>query len=342
MPPEALAKVRAQYPQYADIPDAELAHKIVTKYPQYQDLLGDVAAQRDPYLRGVPKEPGSPGPPEQVTGEGAPMSTLLTTAATAPLAMGGGALAARLGVPAVLGRVGAVGAAGAGRRMAEGQTGMEPVWGGLLDAIVAGLTEGVVSVTTGGGKIPLTNIKVGLKEWGAPSRAFEWATKAPRKAIDMVASRLPKTPVLNIPSMSAKPMTVDDAVAKLAKMTGAEYQIARAELASELSRLDIQKFIPTASGQFVKGPGPSAGSVFKKFTSPERFEPSGFANLAEGLREALSGPTGRSVADALATSPIAGIPAGALGLAAIAPSLVRHLPGGKQIVGEEEHRGGGF
>lgn len=39
------AKIKAKYPQYADIPDAELEQKILAKYPQYADMAsGDQAA----------------------------------------------------------------------------------------------------------------------------------------------------------------------------------------------------------------------------------------------------------------------------------------------------------
>jgi len=42
MPKDYLDKIRAKYPQYADIPDTTLAQKIVAKYPEYQDVLGDM------------------------------------------------------------------------------------------------------------------------------------------------------------------------------------------------------------------------------------------------------------------------------------------------------------
>lgn len=39
------SKIKAKYPQYADIPDAELTQKILAKYPQYQDLVGGAVTQ---------------------------------------------------------------------------------------------------------------------------------------------------------------------------------------------------------------------------------------------------------------------------------------------------------
>src|SRR3990167_4047615 len=49
-------------------------------------------------------------------------------------------------------------------------------------------------------------------------------------------------------------LTVDEAVKRLAELTGPEYRVARAEIASELSRLDVQR---------VTGPKPLAGAIFK-------------------------------------------------------------------------------
>lgn len=43
MPLEHLQALREKYPQYADIPDQQLASQVVAKYPQYRDILGDVA-----------------------------------------------------------------------------------------------------------------------------------------------------------------------------------------------------------------------------------------------------------------------------------------------------------
>ena len=44
MPLEYLQRLRTQYPEYSDIPDQDLARRIIEKYPQYQDALGDIAA----------------------------------------------------------------------------------------------------------------------------------------------------------------------------------------------------------------------------------------------------------------------------------------------------------
>ena len=49
-----LARFREKYPQYADIPDQELARRIVEKYPEYRDILGDVAAGTTTRKAGAP------------------------------------------------------------------------------------------------------------------------------------------------------------------------------------------------------------------------------------------------------------------------------------------------
>lgn len=44
MPADALQRLRAKYPQYNDIPDQELARRVISRHPEYQDILGDIAA----------------------------------------------------------------------------------------------------------------------------------------------------------------------------------------------------------------------------------------------------------------------------------------------------------
>lgn len=217
-----------------------------------------------------------------------------------PLIAGSGGAAAAVGVPAVAGRIAASGALGAAQSLARGEGLGEMGWHGLLDAIVAGVTEGAVSaIARPGGRL--------LGKAGAASRAFDWATKAPGEALEAIRARLPAGKWLNVPSLSSAKLTVQEAVDKLATMTGNDYQLARQELASELNRLDVQA---------VTGPKPLAGKVFKDRTSADRFVPSGFSRVAEAARKALTGPTGRAVADTAAITPYQGIPALALAGAA--------------------------
>jgi hypothetical protein len=50
------AQIKAKYPQYATIPDAQLVEKVVTKYPQYKSRLGGAApsAPSDANIRTAP------------------------------------------------------------------------------------------------------------------------------------------------------------------------------------------------------------------------------------------------------------------------------------------------
>jgi len=40
-----MQKLREKYPEYNDMPDQELAQRVIAKYPVYEDLLGDIAKQ---------------------------------------------------------------------------------------------------------------------------------------------------------------------------------------------------------------------------------------------------------------------------------------------------------
>src|ERR1700675_1049679 len=45
------AQIKAKYPQYASIPDAQLVEKVTAKYPQYKSVIGGAA-------------PSAPKPPD--------------------------------------------------------------------------------------------------------------------------------------------------------------------------------------------------------------------------------------------------------------------------------------
>lgn len=169
---------------------------------------------------------------------------------------------------------------------------------GLLDAITAGVTEAVFGK---GAKL--------VSKVSAPMRGLEWATRAPREALDALAARLPKGKFMNVPSIAGGKMTAEEAIDELVKLRGAEYKQARDEIASELSRLDKQR---------VTGPKPVAGTVFKQRTEPEIFESRRSPTLmhaAENTAKAMRAPLTRSAADVAATTPIPegdGLPFGAI------------------------------
>lgn len=223
---------------------------------------------------------------------------LMDPRTTAPVTGLGGVAAKALGAPAVLGRVAtAAGLGGAAGALTDGAAGYHA----LLDGAVAAITEGALS---GVSKLP----KVGLEKTGAPARAFKWATNAPVEAWEALKARLPGGKWLNVPSLSSSLLTAEEAVKKLAKLTGKDYQLAREEIASEFTRLDAQR---------MTGPKPFAGKVFKGRTSPERFEPSTLSSVAEAARGALDSNAVRAGADAIAGTPYEGVPLGAVAAAAL-------------------------
>lgn len=333
-----------------------------TREQALEQVMGskDYTEGLDPYLRNVPQPPDV-NQPTKVTGAGIDpvragkvivgaekpesMSDYGLLAASAALPIAGAGMAAgraaaaapslvRAAAPTV-GRMVGAGLVGAGREAAGGGDAQSVLFSGLLDAVVGGLTEGAMKVAGSGAKV--AGVKLGLKEWGAPVRAFEYASKAPKEVLDTLAERLPSGKWVNAPSLSKQPMTFKEAVEKLVDAKqgkkGLDYQVARAEIAHEMNRLDIQR---------VTGPKPLAGQVFKKGTSPERFDPSDFSRFAESARRAIGSNTGRSIADALTTTPIEGAPLGAWAGAFLLPQmLAEKVPGARQLIQEERvHTGG--
>jgi hypothetical protein len=65
MPKEYLDKIRAKYPQYADIPDTTLAQQIIAKHPEYQDILGDMT-HTTPVAQSAPADQSDPSYGERV------------------------------------------------------------------------------------------------------------------------------------------------------------------------------------------------------------------------------------------------------------------------------------
>lgn len=94
MSQQALQKLRAQYPEYSDLSDQDLASKVIKAYPEYQDLLGDVTQARKPTFT-MAHRPGSP-----TVGQYA-QSALEELSVPVGALLGGAAGAAMGGVPAV-------------------------------------------------------------------------------------------------------------------------------------------------------------------------------------------------------------------------------------------------
>ncbi len=339
-----LAAFREKYPQYKDLSDDALGTSLAAKYPAYADLAPKAAAKtapatEEPILPGAVKDVlGVSGRPGAVPLTGAPgtktplgvvlkpegaLERLTQAAVTTPAILAGGEALGVLGAPAALGRIAASGLIGGAEAKAQGRS---FGYGALLDAIVAGMTEGAGTALM---KAP----KVGAEALADPimraRAALRYATEAPDKALAGLRARLPKGAWLNVPSLSKSRLTVDDAVAKLAKMEGNAYQQARAEIASEMNRLDVQR---------VTGPKPLAGAVFKHETSPERFTPRSTAlqRVAEQvatLPREQAAPL-RAAWDTAMMEDVYGVPLGAIAGAALkeAPgALLRRIPGRELI-----------
>lgn len=232
------------------------------------------------------------------TGNARPYGERLGRAVFQPKNLGESALREAIMAPVsavtMPGRIAASAATGPITALASGKSLGDAGWAGALDAAVAGLTEGVGA---GVGKV--------ASRFGAPARAYQYATEAPGKALEYLKARLPAGKWLSVPSLGPGKMTVEEAVGKLAKAERRTYEVARAEIAHEMSRLDAQR---------LTGPKPLAGQVFKHETAPERFAPSRFSKVAEGVAQAAKSPVTRGTADVAATTPVdeAGLPQGAL------------------------------
>jgi hypothetical protein len=290
------------------IPPGAIPRDPTPKAPQqapYSDPYGPLTGGILDTL-GLTKRPGARTPLDVALSPQGVSEHIARGMMAAPAIYFGGLGAGAAGVPALAGEMAASGLIGAAEAAKEGRS---PGAAALTDATVAGLTGGVVPKV-----LPTITRIPGVQELAKPAQAFKWATEAPKKMLAAIKDRLPKAAFVNVPSLSKSPMNPVDAVKKLTELTGLEYQQARGEIISEFNRLDIQKWLTTATGDFVKGPKPYAGSVFKAGTSKARFEPPTTAKVAEAVRPAA--PVARASGEALATDPVApGVPAG--GVAAL-------------------------
>jgi len=340
-----LKAVREKYPQYADMTDDALGRALATKYPAYADLApapSAVASRPMPpappmiapgtILSGALKEtfgmgerPGAvplTGTPETKTPLGVLLKPegvaehLAQAAVTTPLIAAAGGGAAALGSPAVLGRIAAL--AGIGGASSVAHKGSLSSLDALLHGVAAGSAEALLGLIPHLGTAKrLGNIRT-LAELAEKMRVtkagLKYATESIQLAFDAVKARL-KTAKINIPSLSGKPMVAQDAIDRLKGREGHNYQQTLKEIASELDRLDIQKWITTAAGGFVRGPRPRAGTEFLSRAAPERFVYAGTPaeRAAEHIVGALKHPGTRAVMDVAATEEIApGVPAGAV------------------------------
>jgi len=267
------------------------------KEPSFEDVYGQARGEAPP------KEGGFRGAMNKVLDTVPPLHKQPAANAAATMA----AMPPGLGA---LGRIATSAGIGGARSLVEhgmSDAGLTT----LLDAAVAGVSEGMLG---GAGKL--------ASKLGKSVRGFDYATSAPGKALDLLRDRVLGGKFV-IPSFGADKITIDEAVKKLASMTGPAYRVARDEIAAVLKRIDTNK---------MQGlPGKSAGRIFLDETSKKRFgAPSTFAEVANAAGKALKSPVTRGAADVAVTSPMdderSGIPIGLPMLERVAEH-VRSIPG---------------
>jgi hypothetical protein len=106
---------------------------------------------------------------------------------------------------------------------------------------------------------------LGEKVPGA-AKGYAGGTQSLDTALNAIRDRLPKAKWLNVPTISDKRLTIDEAVSGLKKLTGDDFKQARGEVVSELTRLDMQRGV-----KGMRGPTPYAGQAFNMRATPERF-----------------------------------------------------------------------
>lgn len=208
---------------------------------------------------------------------------------------------------------------GAAEQLASGKGLGEAGYAALLDAVTAGTFEAALGVGGAVAKKVAKPLLEAREVAAGAQRAFEWATAAPGEALAALRSRFPGARVL-IPSIdkTAK-ITLDAAAERLSALTGNAYKQARAEIADWMNRLDKQRT-----------PKPRAGSVFKEFTSKERYPPRAMPSgtpqqrAASAVADVAGAPVVRGAVDVAATTPMdeEGTPVGLVPASALAGAAV--------------------
>lgn len=251
---------------------------------------------------------------------------------TAPIVGAGGAGAARA-IPQAP-RLAAAGGRALTQGVVSGLQSGSPEQG-AKDAGVALAWEALL------GGLPYARLPWGksLNQMAAPLRGreaeFERAGKAPLEAYEQMKNYVPPGPWMQVPSISPKPITFEEASKGLAKLKGVDWTAARNEISQELKRggpsgmLSGPAFNPPVKasvalgGQTSKTPylheGYNARVPEARFTPPsteaERF--------AKGAVGALQNPMTRTAVDVASAEPgpIEGHSLGELGLMPIVSSL---------------------
>jgi hypothetical protein len=246
-----LAGVRAKYPMYSDLSDDVLAGKLAAKYPQYRDLVQTaeprVIQEGGSTPRNVPGPASHPwvqvnkaasDPSMQIPGtEDLPHpAEVIATGASIPLTMGGGALGAKLlpqlpKVGAALGRIGSSGILGAGEAAVKGG---DPLASGGQAAGISAAWEAIL------GTVPhLPKLKLAARAGDLEKR--EWSFENAKNAVNVAYKKLspyvPKGAWMELPSISKKPLTFQQATNRLANLERVDFDVARAEIQEALKKV---------------------------------------------------------------------------------------------------------
>jgi hypothetical protein len=133
------------------------------------------------------------------------------------------------------------------------------------------------------------------------------------QAYEAIKDRVPPGKFMFVPTIDPKQaISAKEAAQGLSKLHGLDYEAARKEIASELSRLDIWRAgLPSMPN---RGPRPYAGSAFETRTSPYHVEPSAASRAGSRVAAGVKSPLARTAADIVATQPNeeTGLPQGAI------------------------------
>lgn len=261
-PPEAPKAETPKAPEKPKPGIAEIVGKNIKKIPERAtaDVKGAVETFKNPSMaQTLPLATMGPAGPlvgaatrigTQALGRGMDEPGGLGDKAKAALRGGGLAAAAEAAVPLLARmRIPYAGSVrGAANRLADQR-----------DRVLDRNAERIVQT----GRRADVNASRAAEETAERQRGYEFATNAPKDAMDAVLPRTPPNAKVLIPSLGSERISLKEAAAELAKRHGPEYEQTLAEIVDVLNRIDKQKL--------AGGVGMAAGDLFKSRVSGSRF-----------------------------------------------------------------------
>lgn len=262
----------------------------------------------------------NPGPPKELDAFQQVGDFLAPSLLTAPMIGGIGGAAAKA-VPAApkiagaLGRIGASGILGGAEAASKGE---DPLTRGLQNVGTAALWEGLMPLAKA---LPRPKYSLGAMEKRVG--AFDYATRAPQEAFEVISKQHPTFADPNakwmfVPSIDSNNfLSLKDATTKISKLQGVDFNAAWKEIGQELKRFDDTIATSAARGLGRQGPVrvPSHGQAnWEARTSDVRFQPGALTRLGAGVSRGIGSPATKAAADALATqtNEATGLPQGAI------------------------------